>query len=803
MIKEEIGDSAENTSDVQELADQVIQSIFNPTVHTQEVCAEPEVKTFSKEQPKTPIVKPKAQMLANKSGDFGGPASRWTKNPDKQRNHPQKELPSKQEKSRLHHKSENIASFDSVDSVEETLPFSQQESSLKKEPHVEFKSSHLTFRPPQGKSQKASESPLISSSSSSENQRERVHYVQRQVESPQPVPDHLYSYSGYLSDYIMDHAWREIYEIYVGERYRSDSYSSSKHSERGQVEGYIGGIVESVWNYSAYNIRKHYKTKQEQQQMWTSDSDIDLDLDLYIYADDFVQGVLTDAVGIYKSQKKEELKRVEAMWQKAQEKFETDAKYFDAEFTRYWKEVQSRQSQVYQRSRIQLEMQRRRSLDETGRGYRHSSAKFRDPTLSNFELQLLKSAGEEKLLQQSMSSFERELLSVDNALGNNFAPYSALRRASEPVTTRRASFDVAHLYPSDTRRGSSVCSTSSREMILDWLNQSQRSSSSSGNGHQRRTRTTSSHLDWYAQDLLLEAFNDALKDLFGDIHSAMVGSGVTGRAEVDSINNSFSSSQSNDQICDTYIAIPTSAPAGSSCSFGTGVGSQYSQSKVKHSTKNKETCAEGISDSDGMFSCEHVRLNSSSPIESPRSNRAKLEAIQQVKGTKSKQCYSDSNIRSDPVDVKSNSQQGKEQKVTVMSSDTSLLASGVKSKKGDAGSSQPHERTNSKVDQNLDQSTSLSQSFQPLAERHPVVSSAAAGTGTSLRRRDQGRENVESMVDHMMEGMCENLSNEVLEGAVHTLNSQQATEGRPTQTASVGCVVSKALCRCVHSRPCQ
>lgn len=378
-----------------------------------------------------------------------------------------------------------------------------------------------------------------------------------------------------LSHDIFVEAIEDIRSLYYSEESQSEASSSvsrsnSNSSGKRQVAGYIGGLMKNVWSHSTYSIRKQFKNDQQDEQTWTSDSEIDHDLDLFIYADDFVNRVLDEAVTAYKNEKREEQQKLERMWQKALDKFKADAKYFDAEFSRYWKNQQSIRDRYIHpmTSRIQQEMLRRRSLDETGRMrfiiHRHDKAAsgFRDLTLLSFERELLKSANSVPSRSPNLSSFEQELLQTTSVSDSMF--YSGLRRASEPAPSHRSSFDAAYC-PTNLRdnsvhnhHGSSACSTSSREMILDWLNQSQRSSgSSSGEGRRRRMRTTSSHLDWYAQDLLLEAFNDALKDIFGDVHSVMAGADrVRVLDKDDSIDNSFSSSQSTDQVCDTYIAIP-------------------------------------------------------------------------------------------------------------------------------------------------------------------------------------------------------------------------------------------------------
>ncbi|KAK2143624.1 hypothetical protein LSH36_825g03004 [Paralvinella palmiformis] len=123
---------------------------------------------------------------------------------------------------------------------------------------------------------------------------------------------------------------------------------------------------------------------------------------------------------------------------------------------------------------------------------RRSSAGFRDVVLSEFEDELIHS----DISTPSLGMFDDKEL-------------KAKRRASEPLR-----FNSVVLQPKDKKRAQSVDSGASRRVILQWLD-NQGSTSSSMYSTMSRKRTSSSHLDWFAQDLLVEAFNDAFILLFG------------------------------------------------------------------------------------------------------------------------------------------------------------------------------------------------------------------------------------------------------------------------------------------------
>lgn len=141
---------------------------------------------------------------------------------------------------------------------------------------------------------------------------------------------------------------------------------------------------------------------------------------------------------------------------------------------------------------------------------RRGSSGFKDSTLSNFADELLDtSAG-----VPDSHLFDLRRHSVGGERSGLFRRGSAESRTSS--LSRHSSTDV--LFP--------ACSTpdetppwalnrgrrSSREVVLELLSSSALTDTSS---HRRRPTSATSHLDWFAQDLLMEAFNDAFIELFG------------------------------------------------------------------------------------------------------------------------------------------------------------------------------------------------------------------------------------------------------------------------------------------------
>lgn len=268
------------------------------------------------------------------------------------------------------------------------------------------------------------------------------------------TPDNIENFAQNLMEYIMYEALRDISEIHrdlesqqqmeaAAAAVAAGTIASAVDKSKKRVAGYVGGLIQDVWSHSAYNVRKHFKTQQEQR-IWTSDASIDMDLDLKIYADDFVDRVLSEAVDVYRTEKREEQMDLESMWQKTLDTFKTDAKYFEAEFSRYSKDDDSSSYRGgrhygYPKSRIQREMLRRRSLDETGRCLLGRVPGFRD--ITSFEKELLKSAGSLGSKGPILSHFEKELLN-SNPTTSELLFYSGVRRASEPAPNQRLSIDV-------------------------------------------------------------------------------------------------------------------------------------------------------------------------------------------------------------------------------------------------------------------------------------------------------------------------------------------------------------------------
>ena len=341
-----------------------------------------------------------------------------------------------------------------------------------------------------------------------------------------------------------------------------ESICEPDESERKcDIERFVGNIMTTVWTRSTQNLRQNVSAAsahhRQQPATGAPDSDADDDTNLFLFADDLVTNVLDDAVVRYRRQQREEHERLEAMWRRAQERFELDARYFNAEFGRFCDDVKPK-SRSAARTTVNghvlsdHELLRRRSLDELRKyerktnGYHHGS----QPTVA------IKCREGNGLTLDSAAHG----LTVDGA--SSKSPLLLVpggRRASEPMATRRrGSFDVTLLHPHThllERRRSSQYSTSSREMILDWLqqqNQLRRYRMTSS-----RQRTTSSHLDWFAQDLLLEAFNDAFREMFGDALFF-----VDSSADDTSINQSFTSSLGCSDQCDVInVSVPQQALA--------------------------------------------------------------------------------------------------------------------------------------------------------------------------------------------------------------------------------------------------
>lgn len=239
-----------------------------------------------------------------------------------------------------------------------------------------------------------------------------------------------------------------------------------RRQSRDQLQGFVSGLVLQAFDSS-----------QTQLVGPGGEEEPPVSSELYCYADNFVQGVLRDATGLYREQQREEQQRLDAMWQRATERFALDAQYFNAEFSG----ATRRPSRCRYTMRARF-APRRHSMDE------------------------------------SRVSLGRHRMWLQPALA---APRPWLRRCSEPAARHALRFLLPpeiHPPPADCeeefdqlrRADSSDGSSSSREMLLDWLEQRQRAHPST-----ERPRTISSHIEWFVQDLTLDAFNDAFHELFG------------------------------------------------------------------------------------------------------------------------------------------------------------------------------------------------------------------------------------------------------------------------------------------------
>ena len=288
--------------------------------------------------------------------------------------------------------------------------------------------------------------------------------------------------------------------------------------------------------------RRHLRRRQRATVAASAASDSDGEI--LTFANSFISGVLGDAVTSYRNQRREELERFEAMLRRAQERFELDAMYFDAEFSRVWKREEREEAEARKtKSEAPLpvnanSLQRWGSFDACGNKQR--------------PLPVAEDSADDR---------------------DHVAPFLLVpggRRASEPTAARRRGSHDVHLPLGASaannsrllvRRRSSQVSVSSRELILEWLNRN-----ASAHVHapltpqQQRVRTTSSYLEWFVQDLLVEAFNDAFAQLFGDVTSVFDHSGVVTSS---SVNQSFASSHATTSadadVCELTVAIPDEA----------------------------------------------------------------------------------------------------------------------------------------------------------------------------------------------------------------------------------------------------
>ena len=252
--------------------------------------------------------------------------------------------------------------------------------------------------------------------------------------------------------------------------------------------------------------------------------------ELYLFADNFVQEIMHEALCFAREQMNitPSSKDRNESWLKPLEKEKANSMYFQAEFSPSF-----RGSSPNLRRRESVGSYRGGSYDERLGRRRTSSSGFRDSMLSDFEDELICSNVSSPGLQMLLGFH-------DNDKENN----SHKRRASEPANHTDPEFEFSgtndFLCSPLKKRACSMDCSSSRQVVLDWL--SRHTSSSTCNLQQRqrsngRTRTTSSHLDWYAQDLLVDAFNDAFVELFGGSYyttqASSLSSAMSSQSELD------------------------------------------------------------------------------------------------------------------------------------------------------------------------------------------------------------------------------------------------------------------------------
>ena len=242
-----------------------------------------------------------------------------------------------------------------------------------------------------------------------------------------------------------------------------------------------------------------------------------LDPQAYQYVDGFIHTVMQDAMLIFERdyypdgrRRFSEHRSIEEGWIEPLERARANSLYFDAEFG--MEPCRERSMSALDYEQFKKQSRRRRKSLEDRRRTRTVSVGFRDTTLSDFELQLRKS-----------NPMIPQLDLTDPTEQPAFYP----RRASEPVPHFRP-FSPSDSVVYNKERAFSNDSTSSRELILDWLNGTREAGPRRRSSTHTRSRTTSiSHLDWFAQDLLLEAFNDAFLHMFSDTSGVTIPVAVT------------------------------------------------------------------------------------------------------------------------------------------------------------------------------------------------------------------------------------------------------------------------------------
>ena len=347
------------------------------------------------------------------------------------------------------------------------------------------------------------------------------------------VPMDVYIAISDLSDDLVATALGEAYSIMGIDPEGGAHFSGKVDEESGErmqqgvasvkrarkVEYYVVGLLRSVFRGALKSAaRELYKMKQTPSTMCSSEENLFLSYEMYAYVEDFVVDVMEDAMAVYNRQyvppeHNRKRKSVEEIWVKPQAGREVhiNARYFQAEFN---SKLQTTRSLDLVESRPVLVQQptlRRGSFDELvhrrGSQRRSSASGFKNSVLSDFEAELVKN-------NVSSPSLKMLRFSMDESRHSK-------RRASEPAAGL-GFLDPGMQFDNLGKQGQSCSSLdimSSREMILGWLDDCSQSASLC-EGRYRRKRTTSSHLDWFAQDLLVDVFNDAFNEIFGENYTA-------------------------------------------------------------------------------------------------------------------------------------------------------------------------------------------------------------------------------------------------------------------------------------------
>ncbi|ELU14060.1 hypothetical protein CAPTEDRAFT_222600 [Capitella teleta] len=303
-----------------------------------------------------------------------------------------------------------------------------------------------------------------------------------------------------FSDDVVAIALSEAYTamgVNTGE-VESEAGLRQKHFVK-KIEYYVEGLVLSVFRGSMkLAANELYRSVHTPSTMCSSDENLSFD----VYVDAFVQDVMMDAIDLYHKTYVPHQEQVVVVRRQSRSDAEsTDSEFFFAEFVSSQSQEMSAsahgQNNGLRSGRSSAAMLRRGSLDEVAHhNQRRRNSGFKNSLLSDFEVELARG--------QSPTVFDFSSPCCQQQ-----------RRASEPAAA--AAFMDLHLEFLATKRHQSCTSlmSSSREMILDWLDHSKLSVQ-----NRKRHRTTSSHLDWFAQDLLIDILSDALTDIFGQNYPA-------------------------------------------------------------------------------------------------------------------------------------------------------------------------------------------------------------------------------------------------------------------------------------------